>query len=205
MWKFKSWKGKDKYVFLLSVGVMLCILAFPAERMSGFGSLTGRQEAGARQVSGDVGAESMEPEAKEAAAKASVSEDYETMMEKRVAEILSHVDGVGTVEVMIVLKSSAEQVIHVDTSNSRTQEEEKDSAGGTRKNESESQEQSAVLVDGNNGRTPVVEKEIYPEISGIVISASGGGNPTVRAEISAAMEALFGLPANKVKVLKRAE
>ena len=52
---------------------------------------------------------------------------------------------------------------------------------------------------------PIVEKELYPEISGIVISASGGGNPTVQAEISAAMEALFDLPAHKIKVLKRVE
>ena len=57
-----------------------------------------------------------------------------------------------------------------------------------------------------NGETgPIVEKELRPELSGIVISAQGGGNPTVQAEISAAMEALFGLPAHKIKVLKRVE
>ena len=50
---------------------------------------------------------------------------------------------------------------------------------------------------------PVVEKELTPEVAGIVISADGGGNASVRAEISEAMEALFGLPAHKIKVLKR--
>lgn len=40
-------------------------------------------------------------------------------------------------------------------------------------------------------------------MAGIVISADGGGNASVRAEISEAMEALFGLPAHKIKVLKR--
>ena len=44
-----------------------------------------------------------------------------------------------------------------------------------------------------------------PEIAGIIISASGGGNGSVQAEICGAMEALFGLPANKIKVLKRVE
>lgn len=38
MWKFKSLKGKDKWIFLLTVGVILCILAFPVE------NLTGRRE-----------------------------------------------------------------------------------------------------------------------------------------------------------------
>ena len=46
---------------------------------------------------------------------------------------------------------------------------------------------------------------IRDRISGIVISAAGGGNPKVQAEITAAMEALFGLPSHKIKVLKRAE
>ena len=59
---------------------------------------------------------------------------------------------------------------------------------------------------GGTGQSqPVIEKEICPEISGIIISASGGGSPQIKAEISEAMEALFGLPAHKIKVLKRVE
>ena len=34
MWKFKQWKGKDKWLFLLTIGIILCILAFPAERLT---------------------------------------------------------------------------------------------------------------------------------------------------------------------------
>ena len=48
-----------------------------------------------------------------------------------------------------------------------------------------------------------LQDELTPEVAGIVISADGGGNASVRAEISEAMEALFGLPAHKIKVLKR--
>ena len=61
------------------------------------------------------------------------------------------------------------------------------------------------MISGTGENTPVIAKELRPELSGIIISAQGGGNPTVRAEISAAMEALFGLPAHKIKVLKRVE
>ena len=43
----------------------------------------------------------------------------------------------------------------------------------------------------------------YPELSGIIISADGGGSTVVKTEISEAMEALFGLPSHKIKVLKR--
>ena len=66
--------------------------------------------------------------------------------------------------------------------------------------------QGALSGGGSGqGSVPFVEKELRPEISGIVISATGGGSPTVKAEISAAMEALFGLPPHKIKVLKRVE
>ena len=60
-----------------------------------------------------------------------------------------------------------------------------------------------LLIENNSQNQPIVEKELYPEISGIIISAEGGGSPSVKAEIASAMEALFGLPAHKIKVLKR--
>ena len=47
------------------------------------------------------------------------------------------------------------------------------------------------------------EEELVREVLGIIISADGGGSSVVKAEISEAMEALFGLPSHKIKVLKR--
>ena len=47
------------------------------------------------------------------------------------------------------------------------------------------------------------EEEPSQEVLGIIISADGGGSSVVKAEISEAMEALFGLPSHKIKVLKR--
>ncbi|MDO5406733.1 MAG: stage III sporulation protein AG, partial [Eubacteriales bacterium] len=149
-------------------------------------------------LAGDSGASAVEVSATPAGT-------YEAVLEKRVREILKHVEGVGTVDVMIVLKSSAEKVIHVDGSSSLASTEEKDSSGGTRRIESQEQENSAVLLAGEGQNAPIIEKELYPEISGIVISATGGGDPKIQAEISAAMEALFDVPAHKIKVLKRVE
>ena len=47
------------------------------------------------------------------------------------------------------------------------------------------------------------DEEIGQEVLGIIISADGGGNSVIKAEISEAMEALFSLPPHKIKVLKR--
>jgi len=126
---------------------------------------------------------------------------YEEELEERIREILAGVDGVGEVDVMVVLKSSEEKVLHVDrnTSLSTTEEKTGDGTGRTVRQ----QETVENTVTGSQTQTPVVEKELSPEVSGIVVSADGGGSAAVKAEISEAMEALFGLPAHKVKVLKR--
>lgn len=146
-------------------------------------------------------------DAQAASTRAGGESAYEVQLEARVKEILSHVDGVGKVDVMIVLKSSEEKVLRVDRNASISDTNEKDSQGGTRSAKSSQTQESTVLTGGGSGQgsVPFVEKELRPEISGIVISATGGGSPTVKAEISAAMEALFDLPPHKIKVLKRVE
>ena len=133
---------------------------------------------------------------------------YETQMENRIKNLLKSVDGVGKVDVMVVLKSSSEKVVRVDRSTSSSTTQEKDSGGGTREVANSQSDESTVLSgSGSNGsgNVPIIEKELSPEISGIIISAEGGGSPTIKAEISEAMEALFGLPPHKIKVLKRGE
>ena len=136
------------------------------------------------------------------------SRSYEERLEKRIRELLRSVEGVGQVDVMVVLKSTGQKVLRVDRSGSSTVTKETDSAGGSREITERSQsEESTILLSsggGSNGEE-VVEKELCPEISGIVVSADGGGSPEVCSEISQAMEALLGLPAHKIKVLKRVE
>ena len=247
MWKFKSWKGKDKWLFLAAVGVILCILAFPVEQMAGrgvfvSGSGTGRNGLSQKQsLSGrggaadegtglpggwtedglgsgqpgtwaESGSGSGQPgtwagngpeDGQSVSASGGLS--YEEQLERRIQELLKHVDGVGKVDVMVVLKASAQKVIHTDGNTTYSLTEETDSSGNRRRSESREEARDTVQSSVGGQNTPVIEKEICPEISGIIISASGGGSPSVCAEISGAMEALFGLPPHKIKVLKRVE
>lgn len=223
-WKIdKEWlRGKEKWIFLLVCGLILLILSFP----SGSGKKADGEEAGSPAVQigsawgdsqgGEGGGQSdgdgqSSGDGRETAGKASsqslTDEErlYEKELEQRVKDILKNVDGVGEVDVMITLKSSKEKVLHVDKDKSRSSTEEKDSAGGTRKAMTEEIKESSLMSGGNGNNEPVIEKELQPEIAGIVISAQGGGSAAVKAEISEAMEALFGVPAHKIKVLKRVE
>lgn len=182
-----SWKmNKEKLFLLLLAGVVLLILAIPTGN-------TKKEKAAA------VSRENS------ASPAAGVEKTYEEQLELRVREILKHVDGVGKVDVMIVLKSSEEKILRVDKNSTNSVTEENDSAGGSRKVTNDELSETTILTGNGADSQPVVEKEIRPEIEGIIISATGGGSPTVKAEISAAMEALFNVPPHKIKVLKRVE
>ena len=53
MWKFKSLTGRDKWLFLLTIGVILCILAFPV----GNGALSVKKTSGSvteRETRGEI-------------------------------------------------------------------------------------------------------------------------------------------------------
>lgn len=207
MLKLNCLKGKDKWIFLLTMGIILCILAFPAERISGTGRGGGREETGVQYAGNAKEGESAAEtggEAREVFVRAT-SEDYEGQLERRVENILKNVEGVGKVDVMIVLKSSSEKVWQMDTGSSSSVSEESDANGTSRRSETAEQEAATVVIGGEDGDEPMLSKEVYPEIAGIVISAQGGGDFSIQAEISAAMEALFGLPAHKIKILKRVQ
>ncbi len=200
--KFKWKMGKDKWLILLAVGMIILILTFPSG--SGMAARVEKTAESKNQTALQKGIVT-EPSDGEAAVAAGADRTYEEQLEARVKRILKTVDGVGQVEVMIVLKSSEEKVLRVDKDSSDSSTEEKDSSGGTRKVTSADHKENTILTGSGENTSPIVEKEIRPEIEGIIISAQGGGSPTVKAEISGAMEALFNLPPHKIKVLKRVE
>ena len=220
MWK-SGWKidkdwihGKEKWLLLLVCGLLLLILSVPSgtggsrEKEAGSPQVKGEAAGGmdgSRQEMGEPLPDGSEAAGKAVAPSADAERQYEAEMEQRVKELLKNVEGVGEVDVMIRLKSSKEKVLHVDKDKSRTSTEEKDSAGGARKAMTEDIKETSLKTGSTGNETPVVEKELQPEIEGIIISAQGGGSASVKTEISEAMEALFGLPAHKIKVLKRVE
>ena len=198
MWKFNGKIKKEQWLLLLLAGAVLMILAMPAGQS---------QEKGSLYDTGTSGTECGKAEGRPGSGGTATFGDnsYVASLEERVKEILKNVEGVGQVDVMIALKSTEEKVLQTDQSTSSSSTKEQDSSGGNREILQSDSEETTVLTDSGEGNQPIIQKELYPEISGIVISASGGGSPQIEAEISEAMEALFGLPAHKIKVLKRVE
>ena len=188
--------NKEKVIFLFCSGLLLFVISLPS------GKATDPEWKGkTAEVLADVSVNGEDTAVEDAGAKTENS-SYEKLLEQRIRELLN-VEGVGEVDVMVVLKASEERIWHVDKSSTSSVTEENGAGSGSSRVTREENQSVSTVLDGKS-QSPVMEKEVKPEISGVVISADGGGSAVIRAEISGAMEALLGLPANKIKVMKRA-
>ena len=118
---------------------------------------------------------------------------------------VSQVDGAGEVSVMITLKSGNRKVVEKDRTESRQNASDinGDSASGTTE-ESTSETVSVYSQYEDGSSEPYVSAELYPEVEGVAVICSGGGNPVVQQDLTEAVQALFGVEAHKIKIMKRA-
>jgi len=125
-------------------------------------------------------------------------------MEQKLKYILSQVEGAGKVEVMITYSTYKENIPAYDTKTSESSTDEKDSGGGTRKISQSSSDSTMVFKNGENGeKTPVIIKEIEPEVKGVLIVAEGSSDPQVREKLSRAVQVLLDIPVHRIQVIER--
>lgn len=121
----------------------------------------------------------------------STEEDFSVdALEEKLCGILSEIDGAGRVNVMLTVESGMKRVfaqnIRMDREDSALQ------------NEAE----TVVLSSGNGMEDTVLVQQIYPQFQGALVVADGGGDPSVRLNITEAVAALTGLGADKISVCK---
>ena len=102
--------------------------------------------------------------------------------EQRLEEILSDIQGAGRVSVMITYEDTGE----------------KDFAYEKRKNDT-SYDEKAVIADG----TPLIIKEIEPEVKGVIVTADGGDDIRVKKALSEAVSAVLGVDAHRICIYKK--
>lgn len=138
-----------------------------------------------------VGKSLSEPKEKvESLPQASAGEMTGRETERRMAEILSKVEGAGQVDVMLTYRQTEEKTI----AHNETREES---------NETLRTEETAILLEDGDGATaPLVLTEMNPVVEGVVIAAQGADDPAVTAALHQAAQALLDVPAHKVAVLK---
>lgn len=182
---------KENLILMILAGILLLIISMPAGRKEG---MQGRQtqsvpeteDGKAMQKQGDVKQEAPE-------------ESYRKALQEELRELLRQMDGVGEVEVMITLKESQEVIVEKDQKKMQKQTAETGAPGNERVASEVTLQQDTVMDADKN---PVIVKQIYPKIEGVVVLAQGVGTGRIRADIVEAVQALLGLDAHRVKVLK---
>lgn len=123
-------------------------------------------------------------------------EEYATYLENKLEAVIKQIKGVGSACAMLTFDGRityeyAKESEEVTTSNSV--------GGGT--NSKTTTNEKVIIVTQNGKSGPLVVKEIYPNISGVVIVASGAESVEVRLNIISAVETVLGISANKIQVL----
>lgn len=204
---WKQWikkKGLEKYfrrdnlLILVLAGILLFIIALPTS--DGEKADSGMKEktkalSGETLQTGDGQTPGINPGT-------GTDEDYAAAMEQRLTEALADMAGVGKVRVMITLKSSRGLVVEKEEQMEQSSVKETDSQGGSRISDQASREETVVRsTDGSNSE-PYVVKSYVPEIEGVLVVAEGAGSGTVNRTIADIVQALFGIDAHKVMVVK---
>lgn len=183
---FLNKSGKEKITIVVLIGVLLLVISLPTKKNS-----TGGDTGSPQGLSGQNTAAALNEPA-----------DYEDYIETKLKNILAQVEGVGKVNVVVTLKSTSEKILATDEEYAQEQLEETDSSGGSRSSGTTSGSSTNIFYDTSQGSQPYVKLENMPEVEGIIIVAQGGGDGTVASNITSAVEALLGVPAHKIKVLK---
>ena len=192
--RLKTWKKKltkENMAIMALLGILLMVIAIPVKK-------TETQKD-----------QTADPENKSTASGTQETEEedntggYAGELEERLESLLASMEGVGNVKVMVTLDSSREQVVEKDIPSTMDTTKETDSTGGSREVINSRQEETTVYVtDSAGNKTPYVSKIREPSIEGVTVVAQGGGNAVIQKNITEVIQALFGIEAHKIKVVK---
>lgn len=198
--KIREHMGMDKLFLIFLAGVLLLLSAVPFGKEKKSGSPGGQQaentayDNGGSQEGFGAGAGGGQSR--------NDSAGYVAWLEERLETVLLSVDGVGEVCVMITLKDNGMKQLQSDTVREHSSTGETDSAGGSRSIQEGREEYSTVILNDGTADSPYITRETTPEIEGVLVVAQGAGSTAVKTEIYEAVQALFNVPAHKIKVLR---
>lgn len=121
-------------------------------------------------------------------------------LEEKLEDILSKIEGVGSVKVFINYSESSETVAMYNENSKTSTTEETDKSGGTRKVEQTDSQKEVIYQEQNGTKIPIVQKTVEPKIEGAIITAKGAGDINVKTSIIQAVEAATGLATHKIQV-----
>ncbi|MDE6845371.1 MAG: hypothetical protein K2J99_06345 [Lachnospiraceae bacterium] len=104
---------------------------------------------------------------------------------------------------MINLKESEQKIVEKDGPEEYSETAETDAAGGNRTiGETKVEKNTIYTADDRGQNVPYVVMTIAPTVEGVVVIAQGAGQQSVQENIIEAIQVLFDIDANKIKIVK---
>lgn len=121
--------------------------------------------------------------------------DYAEMLEKKLTDLISSIEGAGATKVMLTLESSSEAVY--------AQNDKTDMESNDENSEKISKENDYVLIKTDSSKEEaLLLKIIQPEVKGVAVVCEGGDSIYVQQKIIETISAVFDINASKIKVTK---
>ncbi len=178
---------KEKIVIFFLLGVFFLLIATPVS------DLTGNRK---KQKSTKTGT-SQQTQQK----KIQEKDAYITALENKLEQTIEGMEGAGKVDVMITLKDNGEKILDKNQPYESEEETNTEKNKESKKNRIQNN-QETVLVETEGNTEPIIVRELYPDIEGVVVVCEGGDNSALTVKIKEAVQALFSIDAHKIVVCK---
>lgn len=186
---------KDQCLIVILAGILLCVIALPVQPKNSKSDISNIKDATIdyqTPAGTDSGFCTTDP-----------AGAYAAYWEESLEDALRYVEGVGKVKVLITLKGSGQKIVEKDDTQENSQTQENDSAGGSRVTGENRIEKSTVYTVNDKGQNiPYVVSTIPPAVEGVVVIAQGAHRQGVEENIIDAIQVLFDIDANKIKIVK---
>lgn len=130
------------------------------------------------------------------------AQQYLEETEQRIGTLLSKVQGVGKVYVMVTLENSVQYVYAKDEKQSASSVMTYADGTPSKSEEKGDTQQSYILVDSSNGKTPLVLTELQPTIKGVVVVCEGAKNPATQQRVISVVTTALGIRSIQVCVIE---
>lgn len=178
---------KEKIIIFFLLGVFFLLIATPVS------DLTGNRK---KQKSTKTGT-SQQTQQK----KIQEKDAYITALENKLEQTIEGMEGAGKVDVMITLKDNGEKILDKNQPYESEEETNTEENKESKKNRIQNN-QETVLVETEGNTEPIIVRELYPDIEGVVVVCEGGDNSALTVKIKEAVQALFSIDAHKIVVCK---
>ena len=126
------------------------------------------------------------------------SEEFITQTETKLKQALESIYGVGSCEVAVTLESSKEKIYAVEEKSNISS-----SVSGDKTQSSQDSQKSYLTVDGAKDESPIIIKELSPQIKGVAVICDGGGNNAIKNTVTEIVGKLLGISSDKIAIASK--